>query len=107
MLNFFFKSKEAKKEKTSLVFIVTPKSYNPTSGGATNSASNLIHNATALDCDHDWVDPYNPGPAHEPNMARSIRGVAPQQAPLYPKDPDAFVPADLKGKPRFARGSRR
>jgi type II secretory pathway component GspD/PulD (secretin) len=107
MLNFFFKSKEATKEKTSLVFIVTPKSYDPRSGGATNSASNRIRNATALDCEHDWVDPYNPGPAHEPNMARSVRGVAPQQAPLYPDSPETFIPADLKGKPRFAKGARR
>lgn len=107
VLNFFFKSKEATKEKTSLVFIVTPKSYNPTSGSANNSASNRIRNATSLDCEHDWVDPHNPGPAHEPNMARSLRGAVPQQAPLYPDSPDAFIPADLKGKPRFARGSRR
>ena len=107
ILNFFFKSKEATKEKTSLVFIVTPKSYDPTSRSATLSASNQIHNATSLDCEHDWVDPYNPGPAHEPNMARSIRGVAPKQAPLYPESPDAFIPADAKGKPRFAKGGRR
>jgi type II secretory pathway component GspD/PulD (secretin) len=107
VLNFFFKSKEATKEKTSLVFIVTPKAYNPTSGSATNSASSRIRNSTALDCEHDWVDPHNPGPAHEPNMARSLRGAVPQQAPLYPDSPDAFIPADLKGKPRFARGSRR
>jgi type II secretory pathway component GspD/PulD (secretin) len=107
VLNFFFKSKDATKEKTSLVFIVTPKSYNPTSGSATNSASNRIRNATALDCEHDWVDPYNPGPAHEPNMARSVRGLQPHQAVLHPDSADAFVPADLKGRPRFGRGSRR
>jgi type II secretory pathway component GspD/PulD (secretin) len=107
VLNFFFKSKEATKEQTSLVFIVTPKSYNPTSGSATNSASNRIRNATTLDCEHDWVDPYNPGPAHEPNMARSVRGLQPHQAVLHPDSADAFVPADLKGKPRFGRGSRR
>jgi type II secretory pathway component GspD/PulD (secretin) len=107
VLNFFFKSKESTKEKTSLVFIVTPKAYDPTSGSANNSASKRIHSATALDCEHDWVDPYNSGPAHEPNMARSVRGVIPKQAPLYSEAADAFVPADLKGKPRFAKGGRR
>ena len=107
VLNFFFKSKEATKEKTSLVFIVTPKSYDPRSGQANNMASNRLRSATTLDCEHDWIDPYNPGPAHEPNMARSIRGTRPQQAPLYPESGDAFIPADYKGKPRFARGSRR
>ena len=107
LLNFFFKSKENTKEKTSLVFIVTPKSYDPKSGSANNSASKRIHNATSLDCEHDWVDPYNPGPAHEPNMARSVRGVIPKQAPLYPEATDAFVPAGVTGKPRFAKGARR
>jgi len=35
--------------------------------------------------DHDWVDPEcNPGPAHEPNLKRGIRGVRPQEAPYYP-----------------------
>jgi type II secretory pathway component GspD/PulD (secretin) len=107
ILNFFFKSKDATKEKTSLVFIVTPKAYDPTSGRATNSASNRIHAATALDCEHDWIDPYNPGPAHEPNLTRSVRGIAPKQAPLYPESPESFVPATIEGKPRFARGARR
>ncbi len=111
VLNFFFKSKEASTEKTSLVFVVTPKSYDPQSGSATNMMSNRIRSATTLDCDHDWVDPYNPGPAHEPNMARSLRGLQPHQAPLYPENADAFVPATATGKPvtkpRFAIGSRR
>jgi len=108
-LNFFFKSKETIKEQASLVFIVTPKSYNPTSVSANRSAHNRIRSATALPCDSDWVDPYNPGPAHEPNMARSVRGLTPHQAVLHPDSADAFVPADLKGRPnpRFARGSRR
>ena len=85
VLNFFFKSKEATKEKTSLVFIVTPKSYDPSNGGANNSISNRIRAATTLECDHDWIDEENPGPAHEPNMKRSIRGLQPTQAPYYPR----------------------
>ncbi|RYD46791.1 MAG: hypothetical protein EOP83_29065, partial [Verrucomicrobiaceae bacterium] len=72
-LNFFFKSKEATKEHTSLVFIVTPKSYDPANRGANRGASSRINAATTIDCDHDWVDPYNPGQAHEPNLKRSIR----------------------------------
>jgi type II secretory pathway component GspD/PulD (secretin) len=43
VVNFFFKSKEAKKEQTSLVFIVTPKSYDPTSGSATSRARSEEH----------------------------------------------------------------
>ena len=86
VLNFFFKSKENVTEKNSLVFIVTPKSYNPASSIANNRASSRLKSASSLNCDHDWVDPYNPGPAHEPNMQRSLRGLQPQQAPLYPME---------------------
>ena len=85
VLNFFFKSKEATKEKTSLVFIVTPKSYDPTNRCANHGASSQIRAATALDCDHDWIDEDNPGPAHEPNMKRTVRGLQPTQAPYYPR----------------------
>lgn len=106
VINFFFKSKESIKEQASLVFVVTPKSYNPASISATREAKNQLRSSTDIGCEGDWVDPQNPGPAHEPNMARSLRGLIPQQAPLFPESPDAFVPADLKGKPRFARGHR-
>jgi len=85
VLNFFFKSKEATKEKNSLVFIVTPTSYNPQSGTATSKMNRRIEGATSFGKDHNWVDPHNPGPAHEPNLPRSIRGMQPLQAPYYPR----------------------
>ena len=106
VLNFFFKSKEATKEKTSLVFIVTPTSYDPTSRGANSSASNRVRAATALDCDHDWVDAENPGPAHEPNMKRTIRGLQPTQAPYYPRaDELARSPARTTPSPASAEAA--
>ena len=109
MLNFFFKSKEATKEQTSLVFIVTPKSYDPSSSAANNSASRRLRSATTINCEHDWVDPENPGPAHEPNLKRSIRGIQPNQAPYYPRTGESApqrysVPATTQ--PRFSRGKR-
>ncbi len=85
ILNFFFKSKEANKEQTSLVFIVTPTSYDPTSGGTTQRVSNRLQAKTELPCDFDHVDPYNPGPAHKPNLDRTIRGMQPAEAPYYPR----------------------
>jgi len=110
VLNFFFKSKEAEKENASLVFVVTPKSYNPASSGETNAASNRMRARTALDCDHEWVDPHNPGPAHEPNMARSLRGVQPTQAPYYPRADEMVretVPVEsTSSRPRFSRVKR-
>jgi type II secretory pathway component GspD/PulD (secretin) len=111
IVNFFFKSKDATKEKTSLVFIVTPKSYNPANGRSTDGASNRIHSATNLDCDYNWVSPDNPGPAHEPNLKRTIRGLQPTQAPYYPRA-DELAPrqtspaASSQGKPKFSRAGK-
>ncbi len=85
VLNFFFKSKDASKEKNSLVFVVTPTSYNPQSGVASSNMSNRIKRSTAIGKDHNWIDPYNPGPAHEPNLPRAVRGLQPTQAPYYPR----------------------
>ena len=110
MLNFFFKSKDATKEKTSLVFVVTPKSYEPSSGHATDGASRQLRAATAIDCDYNWVDQDNPGPAHEPNMKRTIRGLQPAQAPYYPRAdelaPRASAP-QTSTQPRFSRAGKR
>ncbi len=111
MLNFFFKSKEATKERTSLVFIVTPKSYDPTNRAATRSAVSQVRSATTLNCDHDWVDEDNPGPAHEPNMKRTIRGLQPGQAPYYPRAEELMpkqnsAPAAPRSQPSFSRASK-
>jgi type II secretory pathway component GspD/PulD (secretin) len=87
VLNFFFKSKDTVKEHASLVFIVTPTSYDPSSRSATSKASSRIHRNTMLPQDHDWVDPEcNPGPAHEPNLQRGVRALRPQEAPYYPTE---------------------
>ena len=119
VINFFFKSKEAAKEQTSLVFIVTPKSYNPLSGTETDRVTNELKRRTELPGDYDWVDPYNPGPAHEPNMRRTMRGIAPTKAPYYPRADEIPVvkshrsirgsetSPQRKSKPRFSRAKRR
>ncbi len=112
VLNFFFKSKDATKEKTSLVFIVTPKSYDPSNRSANQSASNRLRSGTTLNCDHDWIDADNPGPAHEPNMKRTIRGLQPEQAPYYPRAEELAprvntAPASSpKSQPAFSRASK-
>ena len=85
ILNFFFKSSETVKEQTSLVFIVTPTSYDPTNAAANSALSNRVHRSASLPSDAMWVDPeMNPGPAHEANMRRTLRGVRNQVAPYYP-----------------------
>lgn len=96
VLNFFFKSKENAKEKTSLVFIVTPTSYDPSNGLANSKAGMRIRANSEFSKDYNWADPYNPGPAHEPNLRRALRGLQPQQAPYYPR---AKVVPESSGSP--------
>lgn len=122
VLNFFFKSKENVKEQTSLVFIVTPKSYDPRDRCQTVTHSRKLKERLSTTEDYDWVDENNPGPAHDPNLRRSIRGLKPQQAPYYPKtesssdedkvilegecDSSKAVIADPESKSRFSRARR-
>jgi type II secretory pathway component GspD/PulD (secretin) len=109
VLNFFFKSKEATKEKTSLVFIVTPKSYDPTSRSSTRTVNDRAHANTSLQCDHNWVDENNPGEAHEPNLKRTLRGLQPGQAPYYPRNeelaPKENYPSN-RSQLRFGKGGK-
>lgn len=119
MLNFFFKSKESIKEQASLVFIVTPTSYDPTSRSSTGRQSNRVHSDLQLTRDHNWVNPHNPGPAHEPNFRRAMRGLKPTEAPYYPTEEElnqyqstsvkqpAPVYEDDDDGPRFSRARRR
>ena len=109
VFNFFFKSKETLKENASLVFIVTPTSYDPASPSATGSQSARVHRNASLTQDHDWIDPTcNPGPAHDPNLRRGIRGLRPQEAPYYPTNAELgggrSAPATTStGRNRFSK----
>ena len=107
VINFFFKSKGDTKTKNSLVFIVTPKSYNPANRAANRSAGNRVRASTTLECDHDWIDDENPGPAHEPNLKRAIRGLQPTQAPYYPRATEVMEgPAPARPPSRSGSGGR-
>ena len=112
-LNFFFKSKEASKEQTSLVFIVTPTSYDPSNGAASDLASKRLERSTELTADYHSVDPYNPGPAHEPNLRRTLRGMRPAEAPYYPQTGELHDPSERRvndtskrDEPKFSRAKR-
>ncbi len=85
IINFFFKSKETRKEHSSLVFVVTPTSYDPSCATSNNNTTKRLRKEMSIKPKHDWVEDANPGPAHEPNLRRTIRGMKPTQAPLYPK----------------------
>lgn len=114
VLGFFFRSKETVKEQSSLVFVVTPTSYNPSSAAQTAAQSSRVHRNVQLTQDYDWTDPEcNPGPAQEPNLRRAVRGLRPQEAPYYPTPqelehaaPVNTTTAAPSDKPRFSRARR-
>ena len=87
VFKFFFKSKDAQKVQSSLVFVVTPTSYNPTSTASNRETNRHLRSHMALPKDHDNVDPRNPGPAHKSNLRRTIRGMKynDQQPDNYPR----------------------
>ncbi|MCP5538317.1 MAG: hypothetical protein H7A51_19050 [Akkermansiaceae bacterium] len=85
ILNFFFKSKQTKKEQSSLVFVVTPTSYNPSCVASNDKTTTRLRKGAQIKPKYDWVEDENPGPAHEPNLRRTIRGMKPKQAPYYPQ----------------------
>lgn len=101
VVNFFFKSRDTTKEQTSLVFCVTPTSYNPSSKTATRGTSSRLRNKLSLRQDAEWANDSNPGPGHEANMCRTIRGMDPKPAPYYPlteeQDPLKHEPCEANG----------
>ncbi|MGJ8661047.1 MAG: type II secretion system protein GspD, partial [Bacteroidota bacterium] len=75
ILNFFFKSKDTQKEQTSLVFVVTPTSYDPANTYRSTRMSSHVNDHLRLKPGHDSVDDSNPGPAHEADLERTLRGI--------------------------------
>lgn len=85
IVNFFFKSEATTKEQSSLVFVVTPTSYNPANVASNRNQTDRLRAKTTLSRDHDWVDPSNPGPAHKANWDRTMRGLKPKAPVCYPQ----------------------
>ena len=94
-INFFFKSKDAAKETSSLVFVVTPSSYNPTSVTENCTTSKVVRDSVSLKPGHDWIEPSLPGPAHEANLSRALQDLRPSQRDQEPTAHE--LKASLKG----------
>ena len=94
IINFFFKSKEASKETASLVFVVTPTSYDPTSVFETCKTSKRLRSKMSLSNEHDWADDANPGVAHIPDLDRTLRGMDPRRERY--RDPVESYQVDLE-----------
>lgn len=99
VLNFFFKSKEAAKERTSLVFIVTPKSYNPASPTANAHYGNRLRQRSSIGSDYAELNPNLPGPAHLPDMRRSMEDIRRNATAQFPQQHELAKPQTRKSSP--------
>ena len=106
IINFFFKSKEASKESSSLVFVVTPTSYNPAGGVGTCNTNLRVRDNLSLDSDHDWIDLAHPGRAHVPNMARTVDTMRPG-TPVPRASVESYQPVLEHCDPAPAKSPRR
>ena len=63
-VSLLFKSSDRSKEHTSLVFIVTPRLYQPNIGSQNDLISHETHDLHVLPSNHDYPDRLNPGNNH-------------------------------------------
>lgn len=84
VLNFFFKSKEATQEKTSLVFVITPKSYDPTNRTMNRRVSSQIRSASAFDLGSNSAVPIPKPALAEPLSKQPTDLLMPDNVPSKP-----------------------
>ncbi|NNC88139.1 MAG: hypothetical protein HKN82_06725 [Akkermansiaceae bacterium] len=77
IINFFFKNRDTLKETASLVFVVTPTSYNPSSAAQNCRIAGRLRDRLSIEEGHDWIDDSRPGAAHRPDLARGLNGLRP------------------------------
>lgn len=75
LLNFFFRSSEKRNEQTSLVFIITPTSYDPRGATETLNVTDQLMDRLDLKQGFDSINPDVPGPAHEADLHRTMRAI--------------------------------
>lgn len=63
-VSLLFKTSDREKEHTSLVFIVTPRLYQPNIGSQNDLISHETHDLHVLPSNHDYPDRFNPGNNH-------------------------------------------
>lgn len=91
VINFFFKSESTSKQKASLVFIVTPTSYDPTSHASNNRTNERLDSKLTFDNKRmTYDDPDNEFIA-DPSLGRTWKnikkesGLAPQSSSQAPR----------------------
>ena len=92
-VNLLFKSSDRAKEHTSLVFIVTPKLYQPNIGTQNDLMSHEAHDSHVLPSNHDYPDRLNPGSNHRSDYQNTKNNLFKRNNPdppsnlLHPEHP--------------------
>ncbi len=87
VLKFFFSSTEKVKSNTSLIFVVTPKLYEPASAEQTLMTTREVHDRHVVPNDHGWPDRHNPGNGYEPNLGWTAGNIVNAYDPIPPSNP--------------------
>ncbi len=87
-ISFMFRSSQTRKEKTSLVFVITPKTYSPEKSIISDRELERAKQRIEIKPGHDFIDPNVPQRQHDPN-------------------PDSFVSKLKKPFKRSSRGNTR
>ncbi|MCB1063126.1 MAG: hypothetical protein KDN20_09420 [Verrucomicrobiae bacterium] len=109
-LNFMFKSTDTVKEHTSLVFVVTPKLYDPVIIEELDSVNREIHDSHVLPKDHNWPDRKSPGDNYEPHLGWTLGNAVnaypptPPSNPLHPDHPVNLPEWDVHDEPGIRQG---
>ena len=85
-VNLLFKSSSRTKEHTSLVFIVTPKLYQPNIGTQNDLMSHEIHESHILPNNHDYPDRLNPGTNHRTDLRNTTNNLFKRYEPDPPSN---------------------
>ncbi len=109
-LNFMFKSTDTIKEHTSLVFVVTPKLYEPARLHETELVNRELHQNHVLPNDHHWPDRKSPGDNYEPNLGWTLGNAVnaypptPPSNALHPDHPVNLPTWDASEEPGLRQG---
>jgi len=86
VLKFFFSAKDKSKTHTSLIFVVTPKLYEPTSPAQTLTTTREIHDRHVVPNDHSWPDRKKPGNGYEANIGWTAGNMVNAYDPIPPSN---------------------
>jgi hypothetical protein len=85
-VNLLFKSKETVKEHTSLVFIITPKLYRPSSVLDNEMTMHEIHDSHVLPTNYDYPNPEAPGNGYKSDLRNSVNNIFNRYEPDAPSN---------------------